>query len=89
MDAALDKLQVKQAKDKEEILATSDALAMIAARMLQVSTGRVPNRAVKLGANYSIKRGVPVVRLSKRPDCASSRLGSAMPQKCSTGRIVP
>jgi exonuclease III len=66
MDDALCGLQMKQAKDKEEVLGTSDALACKAARMLKVSGGRVPNRAVKLGADYSIRLGGPARRVRQK-----------------------
>jgi hypothetical protein len=86
MDRALANLQMKQAKDKEEVLATSDNLAGKAAKMLKVSGGRVPNRAVKLGADYSIRREGPV---RQKTESASSRPGLTKPPACWTGRAGP
>jgi hypothetical protein len=79
MNGALEGLQMKQAKDKEEILATSDSLALRAARMLQISNGRVPNRAVKLGADYSIRNKGPAkkVRQKARMNKFKARLSIA------------
>ena len=79
MDVALSDLHMKQAKDKEEVLATSDCLASKAARMLKVGSWRVPNRAVKLGADYSIRRGGPSrkVRQKARISKFKDRLSKA------------
>ncbi len=79
MDEALANLQLKQAKDKEEVLGTSDILAGRAAKMLKVSGGRVPNRAVKLGADYSIRKGGPSrkVRQKTRISKFKARLNKA------------
>ena len=47
--------------------------------MLQVSGGRVPNRAVKLGADYSIRKGGPTrkVRQKARIGKFKARLSKA------------
>jgi len=79
MDVALGSLQMNQAPDKEEVLATSDELATRAARMLKVSGGRVPNRAIKLGADHSIRKGGPTrkVRQKARMGKFKARLSKA------------
>ena len=89
MDCALDSLQMKQAKDKEEVLATSDSLADKAARMLKVSSGRVPNRAVKLGADYSIRKGGPSRKVRQKARRGKFKARLATPPGCSIGRIGP
>jgi exonuclease III len=79
MDSALEGLMMKQAKDKEEVLATSDSLASKAARMLKVTGGKVPNRAVKLGADYALRRVGPSrkVRQKARLNRFRARLSKA------------
>ena len=68
-----------QAKNKEEVLASSDALTGKADRMLKVNGGKVPNRAVKLGADHSMRRSGPnrKVRQKVRLNRFKARLSKA------------